>query len=70
MKKDTLKRIIYKTLLEIFEEEESVEEVSTSAATPGYSMPYAFQGTSKKNKNKRKEIARKSGMTIIGDMDK
>ncbi len=70
MKKDTLKRIIYKTLLEIFEEEESMEEVSTSSATPGYSMPYAFQGKSEKNRNKRKIIAQKSGMTIIGDMDK
>ena len=35
-----------------------VEEASTSSATPGYQTPYAFSGGRKKDKKKKRDIAK------------
>jgi len=49
---------------------EKKKEVSTTSATPGYQVPKAFQGSSDKNKRKRRDVARTSGMKILGADDK
>ena len=51
---DKLKEIIRELI------KQELEEVSTSAATPGYQTPYAFSGGRKKDKKKKKKIATNS----------
>ena len=46
---DKLKEIIRELI------KQELEEVSTSAATPGYQTPYAFSGGRKKDKKKKKK---------------
>ena len=41
-------------------DEESLEEITTSAAVPGYMTPFAFRGKCKKGKKKNKEISTNS----------
>ena len=45
-----------------------IEEVSTSAATPGYMTPMAFDGGKKKNKKKRDDIANQSGLKQVNEV--
>ena len=45
--------------------DEELDEVSTTAAEPGYSTPYAFAGNKETNKKKRKEVAQQSGMSVV-----
>ena len=51
---DKLKEIIRELI------RKELEEVSTSAAVPGYQTPYAFSGGRKKDKKKKKKIATNS----------
>lgn len=44
------------------------QEVSTTAAAPGYNIPGAFQGNSEKNKRRKRKIASTSGMKVIGNI--
>ena len=53
-KMDKLKEIIRELI------RKELEEVSTSAAVPGYQTPYAFSGGRKKDKKKKKKIATNS----------
>ena len=41
-------------------DEESLEEITSTAAVPGYSTPFAFRGKGKKGKKKNKEISTNS----------
>ena len=45
-----------------------IEEVSTSAATPGYMTPMAFDGGKKKHKKKRDDIANQSGLKQVNEV--
>ena len=45
-----------------------IEEVSTSAATPGYMTPMAFDGGRKKDKKKRDDIANQSGLKQVSEV--
>ena len=45
-----------------------IEEVSTSAATPGYMTPMAFDGGKKKHKKKRDDIANQSGLKQVSEV--
>ncbi len=51
-KMDKLKEIIRELI------KKELEEASTSAATPGYQTPMAFSGGRKKDKKKKKDIAK------------
>ena len=51
-KMDKLKEIIRELI------RKELEEVSTSANVPGYQTPYAFSGGRKKDKKKKKDIAK------------
>lgn len=64
-----LREYVRNTLREILEEEEELEETSTTAATPGYNIPAAFQGNSEHNRRRRKKQAETSGMKVVGPMD-
>ena len=41
-------------------DEESIEEITTTAAVPGYMTPFAFRGKNKKSKKKNKDISTNS----------
>jgi hypothetical protein len=43
------KELVKKLTLELLDEE-SLEEITTTAASPGYMTPYAFRGKKKKKK--------------------
>ena len=49
---DKLKEIVRKII------KKEVEEASTSSATPGYQTPMAFSGGRKKDKKKKRDIAK------------
>ena len=51
----------------LLDEISSVEEASTSSATPGYQTPYAFSGGKKKDKEKEKKIASAAGYTKVNE---
>ena len=53
------KELVKKLTLELLDEE-SLEEISTSAGVDGYSTPFAFRGKGKKGKKKSKEISTNS----------
>ena len=47
-------------------DEESIEEITTTAAVPGYMTPFAFSDGSKKDKKKRlKRIKKSTGYTAV-----
>jgi len=51
----------------LLDEISSIEEASTSAATPGYQTPYAFSGGKKKDKEKEKKIASAAGYSKVNE---
>ena len=53
------KELVKKLTMELLDEE-SLEEITTSAAVPGYMTPFAFRGKGKKGKKKNKEISTNS----------
>ena len=46
------KELVKKLTMELLDEE-SIEELTTTAAVPGYMTPFAFSDKSKKDKKKR-----------------
>lgn len=50
--------------------EMDLEEMSTTASAPGYSTPHAFTGNRKKNKERQKQTAEKSGYQLIQSVNK
>ena len=53
------KELVKKLTMELLDEE-SIEEITTTAAVPGYMTPFAFRGKGKKGKKKSKEISTNS----------
>ncbi len=51
---------LIKSLTEELLDEESIEEITTTAAVPGYMTPFAFRGKNKKSKKKNKDISTNS----------
>ena len=51
----------------LLDEIRSLEEASTSSATPGYQTPYAFSGGKKKDKEKEKKIASAAGYSKVNE---
>ena len=51
----------------LLDEINSIEEASTSSATPGYQTPYAFSGGKKKDKEKEKKIASAAGYSKVNE---
>ena len=58
-KRKLFKELVKKLTMELLDEE-SLEEITTTAAVPGYSTPYAFTGKGKKSKKKRLKKLKKS----------
>ena len=48
------KELVKKLTMELLDEE-SLEEITTTAAVPGYQTPYAFSDGGKKDKRERKK---------------
>lgn len=60
---DALRKLIRELI------EEELDEVTTSAATPGFQTPNAFRGSSDAGKEKAKKNATQAGYTIVGKLD-
>ena len=59
------KELVKKLTMELLDEE-SIEEITTTAAVPGYMTPFAFSDGSKKDKKKRlKRIKKSTGYTAV-----
>ena len=59
------KELVKKLTMELLDEK-SIEEITTTAAVPGYSTPFAFSDKSKKDKKKRlKRIKKSTGYTAV-----
>jgi hypothetical protein len=56
-----------KLIKEIAKEE--LEEITTSAATPGYLTPKAFRGSSKSGKDKTRKNANQAGYKLVNDLE-
>ena len=59
------KELVKKLTMELLDEE-SLEEITTTAAVPGYMTPFAFSSGSKKDKKKRlKRIEKNTGYKAV-----
>ena len=59
------KELVKKLTMELLDEE-SLEEITTTAAVPGYMTPFAFSDGSKKDKKKKlKRIKKSTGYTAV-----
>ncbi len=57
---DKVRNIISKIVTEVLQEEEELEEATTTADIEGYNTPFAFGGEDKSSKKKKKEISTNS----------
>ena len=57
------KELVKKLTLELLDEE-SLEEITTTAAVPGYSTPFAFS-TKSDEKKKKKRLKKSTGYTFV-----
>tara|TARA_R100000951_G_scaffold115194_2_gene122520 strand:+ start:452 stop:763 length:312 start_codon:yes stop_codon:yes gene_type:complete len=57
--KKLFKELVKKLTMELLDEE-SLEEITTTAAVPGYMTPYAFSDGGKKDKKRKKKMIKKS----------
>ena len=53
------KELVRKLTMELLDEE-GLEEITTTAAVPGYQTPYAFSDGGKKDKKRKKKMIKKS----------
>ena len=53
MENKKLKEFILQMVREVIEEDEELDEITSTGATPGYSTPFAFSGKSRKKKKKK-----------------
>ena len=61
------KELIKKLTLELLDEE-SLEEMTATGNIAGYSTPFAFTGTNKKGKKKKKQISTNStGYDVVSE---
>ncbi len=66
MKNKKLKEFILQVVKEVVEEDEELDEITTTAATPGYSTPMAFSKKGRKKKKKNMDEAiEQSDMGIL-----
>jgi len=60
---------LVKSLTEKILEEEDLDEITTTAGSPGYMTPFAFTGGSKKNKKKKKKYSTNStGYEVVNEV--
>ena len=57
------KELVKKLTMELLDEE-SIEEITTTAAVPGYSTPFAF---GKMKKKKKKRLKQSTGYTFVSE---
>ena len=62
--KKLFKELVKKLTMELLDEE-SLEEITTTAAVPGYLTPFAFSDGSKKNKKKKLKRIKKGLKTTL-----
>ena len=68
MKKNQLKNLIKTLALEIIDEEEELDEITTTGDIEGYESPFAFTGQSSKSKKKKKKISTNStGYKVVNE---
>ena len=66
---EKVKEVIKSLVMEIIEEEEDLEESTTTNDVEGYMTPFAFGGGSKESKKKRKEYSTSStGYKIVKEL--
>tara|TARA_R100000005_G_scaffold17899_1_gene7493 strand:+ start:198 stop:509 length:312 start_codon:yes stop_codon:yes gene_type:complete len=59
------KELVKKLTMELLDEE-SIEEITTTAAVPGYMTPFAFSNKSEKDKKKKlKRLKKSTGFTAV-----
>ena len=59
------KELVKKLTMELLDEE-SIEEITTTAAVPGYMTPFAFSDKSEKDKKKKlKRLKKSTGFTAV-----
>ena len=59
------KELIKKLTLELLDEE-SLEEITTTAAVPGYQTPFAFS-SKEDEKKKKKRLKKSTGFTFVSE---
>ena len=59
------KELVKKLTMELLDEE-SLEEITTTAAVPGYQTPYAFSSKGDKKK-KKKRLKKSTGFTFVSE---
>ena len=62
------KQTILSLCREMVEKEEDLDEITTTAATPGYSTPYAFSKNKKKKKKELGEALEKKDIDLVKSM--
>ena len=58
------KELVKKLTMELLDEE-SLEEITTTAAVPGYLTPFAFSKSKKDKKKRLKRIKKSTGYTTV-----
>ena len=62
--KKLFKELVNKLTMELLDEE-SLEEITTTAAVPGYSTPFAFSKSKKDKKKRLKRIEKNTGYKAV-----
>ena len=63
--KKLFKELVKKLTMELLDEE-SIEEITTTAAVPGYSTPFAFS-SKEDEKKKKKRFKKSTGYTFVSE---
>ena len=63
--KKLFKELVKKLTMELLDEE-SLEEITTTAAVPGYQTPYAFS-SKEDEKKKKKRLKKSTGYTFVSE---
>ena len=64
--KKLFKELVKKLTMELLDEE-SLEEITTTAAVPGYSTPYAFSKSKEDKKKRLKKLKKSTGYTPVNE---
>ena len=60
------KELVKKLTMELLDEE-GLEEITTTAAVPGYMTPFAFSKSEKDKKKRLKKIKKSTGYTAVNE---
>ena len=60
------KELVKKLTMELLDEE-SIEEITPTAAVPGYMTPFAFSKSEKDKKKRLKKIKKSTGYTAVNE---